>query len=154
MTSIRLARKAYSTLKALECNAYKKRIIALNKINEHEFYLLLLWIRIEMQLKLLRYFDNIQKWPDRLDFLTKRWRRLKSLSCDLPSEYELIIANNEPSLWKMRDKIAHMGIKLEAEEAVQYKKAAGLIIRKLETICPNKEVILRKKRRSDAQIKK
>jgi len=154
MTSIRLTKKAYATLNALECSMYKKRVIAFDNINEHEFSLLLLWIRIEMQLKILRYHKKIQQWPDRLDFIKKSWRTLKDLDCDLPNEYEMILGNNERSLWKKRDKIVHMGLKMEAKEAVQYKKAAESIIRKLETISPNKEALLRKKRNSDAQIRR
>jgi len=154
MTSSRLAKKAYATLNALDCATYKKRVIALNNINEHEFSLLLLWIRIETQLKVFRYYKKIQEWPDRLDFIKKSWKVLNDLERDFPNEYKLIFGSNERSLWKMRDKIAHIGMNMGYQEAAQYEEAAESMIRQLETIIPNKEALLRKKRNSDAQVRR
>jgi len=154
MTTSRLAKKAYETLRALEVSEYRNRVIALDGINEQGLALLLLWIRIEMQLKVLRYYKKIQQWPDRLDFINKSWKVLNDLERYFPNEYKLIFGSNEQSLWKMRDKIAHMGLNMGYQKAAQYEEAAESMIRQLETITPNKEALLRKKRNSDAQIRK
>ena len=50
----------------------------LEAIGEQSFAILLYWNRVEALLKVLRYFDNIDKeYPDKLDFINLNWGVLK-----------------------------------------------------------------------------
>ena len=92
----KLADKAYKAFKALNDQYYKQRIQALVSVNEYGFAILILWSRIEITLKLLRY--------------------------------NLIIQNNQKSLWKTRDRIAHAAITITKEEYGNYKLAADYFL--------------------------
>ena len=55
-------------------NITSKRIQALVSVNEYGFAILILWSRIEITLKLLRYYEKMEEYPDKLDFINRNWR--------------------------------------------------------------------------------
>ncbi len=124
----KLADKAYAAFKALEDNSYKNRIRTLTEKNEYGFAILILWTRIEITLKLLRYYDKIEEYPDKLDFINKNWRILGNAYMSNPSSYNLIIQNHSGSLWKTRDRIAHAAINISKQEYDKYETAANCFL--------------------------
>lgn len=125
---IKLADKAYRAFKALDDKNYKQRIQALVRVNEYGFAILILWSRIEITLKLLRYYDKMDEYPDKLDFINKNWRFLSNAYMGNPNYYNLVIQNNQKSLWKTRDRIAHAAITISRDEYENYRLAADYFL--------------------------
>ena len=124
----KLADKAYKAFKALDDKYYKHRIHALVSVNEYGFAILILWSRIEITLKLLRYYEKMEEYPEKLDFINKKWRILNNTYHGNPNYDNLIIQNNQKSLWKTRDRIAHAAISITKEEYGNYKLAADYFL--------------------------
>lgn len=124
----KLADKAYKAFKALDDKNYKQRIQTLVNVNEYGFAILILWSRIEITLKLLKYYDRIEEYPDKLDFISRKWRILGNTYMSNPNYYNLIIQNQPKSLWKTRDRIAHAVINITKEEYNNYKPAADYFL--------------------------
>ncbi|MCS2403839.1 hypothetical protein NXY31_02045 [Bacteroides salyersiae] len=70
----------------------------------------------------------MEEYPDKLDFINKKWRILNNTYHGNPNYYNLIIQNNQKSLWKTRDRIAHAAISITKEEYGNYKLAADYFL--------------------------
>lgn len=126
---MKLAEKAYQLFKILDDTNYKIRMSKLAGINEYGFSILILWNRIEITLKLLRYYHVIPVFPDQLDFIDKRWPLINNVFKVNADNYNLILErNNSKSLWKIRDKIAHASYEINITEFKKYKTAADQIL--------------------------
>lgn len=114
------AKKAYRIIE--EGNGYKTRMQNLERIEEYGFAILILWNRIEVTLKLLKYYDVTPNFPDKLDFIHGNWKILKNVKVYCPECYSKIIdRNNSKSLWKLRDRIAHGSSNLNKNSFEEYK---------------------------------
>ena len=124
----KLAEKAYKAFKALDDKSYKQRIQTLVSVHEYGFAILILWSRIEITLKLLRYYDKKEEYPDKLDFISRKWKILNNVYMSNSNFYDLIIQNQSKSLWKTRDRIAHAAINISKEDYDKYKPAADYFL--------------------------
>ena len=102
-----------------------ERAAKLEAIGEYCFAILLYWNRVEALLKVLRYFDNIDKeYPDKLFFINLNWGVLKKANENDPMKYAAILGGTPKSLWKMRNEIAHASLAISSEEFLVVKSAA------------------------------
>lgn len=145
--AVKLSSKAYSALRVIECTEYKQRAIALEQIEEWSFALILYWSQIEAALKLARYGYDIEKWPDRLDFLRSNWGPLKRLKSNSSSKYDQIFGAVGTSLKNRRNDLVHEGINLSDAEYSKYLELARWAILNLEKEVPKIEQLREKKRR-------
>lgn len=114
------AKKAYKILS--EDNSYKIRIQNLEKAKEYGFAILILWNRIEITLKLLKYYDLDPTYPDKLDFIHGNWKVLKNAKLyNIECYNKIINRNDSKSLWKLRDRIVHASYNIEKESFEDYK---------------------------------
>ncbi len=142
--AIKLSTKAYSAIRLLEQTIYKQRAAKLEKNGEWGFALILYWCQIEAALKLTRYGYNIEKWPDKLDFLNANWGPLKRLKRDSSTDYDLIFGTAGTSLLNRRNGIAHEGLNLSAVEYNKYLDLARWAILKMEKEVPKVEKLREK----------
>lgn len=143
----KLTPKAYSARRIIEGTEYKQRANALEKIDERGFALILYWNQIEAALKLTRYGYDIERWPDKLDFLRSNWGPLKRLKNDSSANYDLIFGPAGTSLKNRRNDVVHEGIKLSEVEYSKYLALAQWAILSLEKEVPKVEQLREKKRR-------
>lgn len=143
--------KANEALKRCGDTSYKSRVNKLWKAEEYAFALLVIWCQIEMRLKLIRYHNKISNgWPDKLDFIDKRWGPLALIASENTGYYEKSFVGDK-SMWKLRNLIAHSALQIERERAEPLREAADWTLSQLIITSPNKEALLRKKRNSEAQ---
>jgi hypothetical protein len=153
--SSRLSAKAYSASKLIGDSFYKSRFNNLVSVEERGFALLLYWSRIEVALKLMRYEYCIgDGWPDKLCFLGTTWKPLQMLRKENYTNYDLVFGKSSPSLYKVRNLIAHEGCEVSDDDFRKYTAAASWVLMKLVQKVPNLERLREKKRRSDAQLVK
>lgn len=144
---IKLSSKAYGALRLTESTEYKQHAHALEEIGERGFALILYWNQIEAALKLARYEYEIEKWPDKLDFIHANWAPLKRLKNDSSSNYDLIFGTAGTSLINRRNDVAHEGLNLSDGEYEKYLELARWGILSLEKEVPKVEQLREKKRR-------
>ena len=149
--AVKLSSKAYSALRLVESTEYKRRVIALEKIEEKGFALILYWNQIEAALKLARYGYDIEKWPDRLNFLRANWGPLKRLKKISASKYDQIFGTTVSTLKMCRNDVVHTGLELSEIEYEKYRELAKWAIANLEKEVPKAEQLLVKKRRLAVQ---
>lgn len=139
-TPIRLSNKAVTALKNSYATEYKARVNNLENIKEYSFSILLYWNRIEAILKVLQYYKHIDKdYPDKLNFINRRWNILKNIYDSNNSYYEKILgkgAKTSGCLWHTRDRITHANHNVEVNEYYEYKTAATSVINQLVTNLP------------------
>jgi hypothetical protein len=151
---VKLSPNAYAAYRELDSGKYTARANRLRK-TEVGFGLLLLWNVVEMMLKLIRYNDKLKDgWPDKLNFINANWEPLKRIKGLNATAYNNILGSQKSSLWKYRNQIAHTGKEVETEKADLYWSDANFLIARLVESLPNKQDVLTKKRRSDAQLKR
>lgn len=139
-TPVRLSQKAITALKLIYNTTYKARTRKLEEINEYSFAIILYWNNLEALLKVLQYKRKINEpYPDKLDFISRKWSILKNAyQCD-NSKYEAVLGIREKSnicLWGIRDRIAHASYIIDKEEYEKLKSAAIWMTKILETNLP------------------
>jgi hypothetical protein len=118
------AKKAYKILG--EDNSYKIRIQNLVKTEEFGFAILILWNRIEITLKILKYYDLEPIFPDKLDFIHGNWKILRNVKLfNIDCYNKIINRNDSKSLWKLRDRIAHASYNIDKNSFEEYKTLAN-----------------------------
>jgi len=118
------AKKAHKILG--EDNSYKIRMQNLEKSEEYGFAILILWNRIEVTLKLLKYYDQEPLFPDKLDFIHGNWKVLKNVKTyNIDCYNKIINKNDSKSLWKLRDRIVHASYNIEKNSFEEYKTHAS-----------------------------
>lgn len=149
---VKLHHKAYEAFRLIERGKHQTRAYRIKDI-EAGFALLLLWNLIELLLKLARYNEKIKdEWPNQLDFINARWSVLARIKHLNLNAYNITFGTNEKSLRKLRDRIAHTGELIDAEISEVYWDHAVFVIDRLMESIPNRDTMLAKKRRSDAQL--
>lgn len=146
----RLHKRAYASFKLLDEQRYLARASRLID-SEPSLAVMLLWCKIEVLLRLHKYYHKIQEdWPDKLVFIRSDWGPLKHIK-GLDSNAYNSIFSGEKSLWKQRNEIAHTGKFIPKEDVVHFVQHANFIIENLRSTLPTREAFLIKKKRSDAQ---
>jgi hypothetical protein len=150
-----LATKAYDAYKIIQRNKHKQRADRLAGIGEFGFSILCYWNMIELHLKVMRYGDHIvDGWPDKLEYISGKWKPIKQIKEIHPKEYDLILSASSHSLWKVRNLIAHVSFQISDNEYFDYLHSAEVILRELGNMLPPQERLLAKKRNSDAQTQR
>lgn len=144
----KLTPRAYDYFRILADTSFKNRMVSLEKADEYGFAILILWNRIEITLKLLKYYDKMPDFPDKLDFIDRRWSILNNVYNYKPSCYDLIINKAKSnSLWKNRDKIAHTSKELDNATYQNYKTEAQDFLTQLSQNLLSQNNYLAKRRR-------
>ncbi len=118
------AKRAYKILG--EDNSYKIRIQNLVKAEEYGFAILIIWNRIEITLKILKYYDLEPIFPDKLDFIHGNWKILRNVKLfNIDCYNKIINRNDSKSLWKLRDRIAHASYNIDKNSFEEYKTHAN-----------------------------
>ncbi len=144
-----LATRANQAFKILQDNRFHERCHNMETNGEYALALLLLWVRIEILLKLLKYYDKMEQgWPENLKGIDKRWKPLKELSHESGAHYEKILNHkNKESLRKVRNQIVHQGDELTETQYRQYKEMATWVYKKLRDKLKDRKSYLVKKRK-------
>ena len=146
-----LAARSNQAFKILQDNRFHERCRNMEAIGEYALALLLLWVRIEILLKLLKYYDKMEEgWPKILKGIDKRWKPLKELSHESEAHYQLILNHkNNQSLRKLRNQIVHQGDELTEIQYRQYKEMATWVYKKLRDKLKDRKSYLVKKRKME-----
>lgn len=144
---IRLAQKANDAFKILADTKFKQRIIALEKVNEFGFALLIYWNRVEIALKLRQYYHKIESFPERLDFIDKRIPFIRSLYFINPKNYECVWDGSN-SIWKIRNKIAHASFLITKTDYEKYKVQIILLEKNVVSLIPSRTDYLTQRKSS------
>jgi len=129
MKNKRLVQRAYDSFNILADDSYKSRMANLTKVGEYGFAILILWNRMEITLKLLRYYNDMPEFPDQLNFITRKWTILNNVfNCNTENFKLILDRGNSTSLWKIRDKIAHASCELDSVDFEKYKIAANQVL--------------------------
>ena len=144
---IEKAKKAHKILG--EGTSYKTRMQNIEKEEEYGFSILILWNRIEVTLKLLKYYDKISIFPDKLDFIHVNWKILRNVKEYNAACYNKIIdRNNSKSLWNIRDRIVHASLNIDKISFEEYKTNANIFLSVIsQNILPVTTLSKKKKRK-------
>lgn len=142
---IRLAQKANDAFKILADTKFKQRIIALEKVNEFGFALLIHWNRVEIALKLRQYYNKIETFPEKLDFIDKRIPFIKHLFSNNQLNYDTVLEGPN-SIWKTRNKIAHASFSISKPEYEIFKTNLILFENNILNLIPKREEYLTKRK--------
>lgn len=120
-----------------DTTTYLSRVKTLEGYGEYCYAILNIWNRIEATLKLLRYFNNIKEYPQRLD---SRWAFLKDIEANNKNALDVIFSSDKKCLWKIRNEIVHQNKTMTKEEYGHYYPSAVIILDELTDILrPKKE---------------
>jgi len=143
-----LSTKSIRALKNVYDLSYKSRVQQLEGISEYGFSILLYWNKIEALIKLLKYYENIEKdYPDKLSFINRSWGILKKLHKLNSNNYIVVFSDgrkNKECLWGVRDRIAHANHTVTKEEYSKYKISAIWVFKQLSTNMPETFEMARK----------
>lgn len=154
MKKVNISNKARSAVKDLNNLKSECRLRAenLSGNDENGFALLLYWGRIELSIKLIRYFYKIQDgWPDNLSFINSRWGILSDLKSNNLCYYNATFGKSN-SIYSLRNSIVHECVKIDEEKYKKFLPVAIWAASILESSVPSVDSLVRRKRRSDAQI--
>jgi hypothetical protein len=144
---IRLGSKVTKAFENIYDPQYKNRIKKLEKVDEYSFAILIYWNIVEALLKVLKYYDKIdQEYPDKLNFISRRWRILKYPSINNSEYYKLILGSGKKTancLWGIRDRIVHANHEIEEDKYKSLKEAVIWLIGALRTNLPDSKTAAR-----------
>jgi len=147
LNSIRLSQKANDAFKILADTKYKQRIFALEKANEFGFALLIYWNRVELALKLRQYYNEIDAFPEKLNFIDKRKTFIKHLYHIDNVCYDSVL-EGASSIWKIRNKIAHASFQITIVDYDNYKTQTMQFEKNVRSLIPERNAFLNAKRSS------